>query len=203
MEKFFSTSLNLWRHQGSYNAADKPHEGVVRELREQDIPTITKAHRDEKLIKSRFDAGYPAYWLEIDGECGHIIWFATGKYFLWDLRCDLLLPSNGLYLFDSFTPRKFRRMQLGQSCVYGTLELRKETATTTLYVLVRLDNKAANSICQSIGYDLLGVVSLLQLVPFRRYKMAPADGEVQRLFRVMGIRTKPAVLDFENLKFTK
>ena len=202
MEKFFSTSLNLYRLQGFPETGDQPHEGVVREVREQDIATIIKSHRDEKLVKSRFDAGYPAYWTEVDGECGHIVWFATGTYYLWDLRCDLLLPTDGMYLFDAFTPRKFRRLKLGPICLYRALELRKAT-TPAFYVLVRPDNEAANSSVSYMGFELLGIASLLQLVPFRRYKMAPANGEAQTLFRVMGMRTKPAVLDFENLKFTK
>ena len=203
MEKIFSTSLNLWRLQGLPDTGDQPHEGVVREVREQDVAAIIKEHRDEKLVKNRFDAGYPAYWVEIDGECGHVVWFATGTYYLWDLRCDLLMPRNGLYLFDAFTPRRFRGKKLGALAIDRALELRKETATPILYVLIRLDNKAANSSIPSMGFDLLGVASLLQFVPLRRYRMALGNGEVQRLFRVMGICTKPAVLDLENLEFTQ
>ena len=203
MEKVFHTSLNLWRLQGLPDTHGQPHEGVVREVREQDIATITKAHRDENLVKSRFDAGYPAYWTEIDGECGHIVWFATGTFYLWDLRCDLLIPPNGFYLFDAYTPRKFRRQKLGPTCLYRALGLRQNTAAPILYALVRLENKSANSSVPYMGFDLLGVASLLQLVPFRRYRIALKSGEERRLFRVMRIRTKPAVLDLENLEFTK
>jgi ribosomal protein S18 acetylase RimI-like enzyme len=132
-----------------------------------------------------------------------VAWFATAKYPLWDLRCELILPPDSIYLFDAFTPPEFRRKGYGPLCIYRALELRQRVSNQTLYLLVQVDNAPANASVSQMGFEHIAVASLSQLPPLRRYKLALKKGKERKLLRLMGIRTKPVAFDLEHLEFLK
>ena len=203
MEKVFKTTLFLWHFKRIPPAGEPSKEGVLHRAREEDITVISAAHRDAKLVKARLDAGCMAYWLEIDGACAHVLWYATRKHFVWDLRCELLLSQDAVYLFDVFTAPAFRQRGLFRASFYRTFAFLEDAHIRRMYTLIRTDNTAPNMAGVHFGGDRLATVSLAQYPPLRRYRLMLEDGEKRDLFRLMRIRTRPATLDLDNLVFTK
>jgi hypothetical protein len=72
-----------------------------------------------------------------------------------------------------------------------------------MYVLIRTDNTEANTRSERGGFELLGMVSLLQIPPVRKYSIRLADGRRQQMFQLMRMRSKPALLNVNELIFER
>ena len=203
MEKLFKTDLNVKRLETPDDPPECTDEGTVHRLTEADISVVSVAHRDKELVQRRLAEGCMAYWLEIDGACAAVVWVATERYYVWDIRADILLPPDSIYLFDAHTVPEFRKRRLMKKCRIKCFESLKEKGLRKAYVLIRMDNTAANVSTERGGYELLGVVSLLQIPPVRRYSIQLADGQRRGMLRLMRVRNKPAVLNLNELRFEK
>jgi len=196
--------LYLWRLDLSAGLGHRSAEGTLHKATESEMDVMAEAHRDPELVKRRLDAGHEAYWLECDGACVSIAWYATGKYFVWDIRSELLVPLDSLYLFDIFTVPEFRRKGLFRSCLLMSLEVHKcGGGVREVYALTRTDNVPANTCFRRLGFDRVATVSLLQIPPVRCYRLAHENGKRSSLLRLMNVRTKPAVLNLEDLRFVR
>ena len=201
MEQLFRIELNLKRIEVADVLPGRVDVGHVRRLTDADIDVVTAAHRDKGLVRRRLDKGYIAYWVEIDGACVQVMWLATKRYFVWDIRADILLPPDSVYLFDAFTVPEFRRKGLTNMCTYKCFQSLKDEGIRKAYVLIHTDNVPANIQTERTGFELLGLVSLLQIPPVRKYMIRLADGQRRHMFHLMKIRTKPALLNVDELIF--
>ena len=125
------------------------------------------------LIEARL-AGGARCFLAMDGErIAHGYWMGVGRVRIDYMERDLVLPSDSVYTYDSFSPPAYRGRGLAQAVGLHAMAVARAEGRRRAWCLPAVENAAGIRPVEAIGYRRVATLHALRIGPWRRHWATP------------------------------
>jgi GNAT superfamily N-acetyltransferase len=141
------------------------------ELSKEDVGRYLLFRRGarEKDILARLAAGNRCYAALCNGEIASVSWIAEKQGYLELIGYRFPLEPDEIYVFDSFTAKKYRGKRIHSALYSRLLQHYKTTGYRAVISLIVPENRSNITARTRTGFKQTGSVLRLKLGPFCRY----------------------------------
>ena len=150
----------------------------ISELRENEIDDYRSLRSDETAyeIGRRLRSGHRCWVTRYDGRIATAWWGVTGRAFIDPLGCEILLASDEIYTYGSFTDPRYRGQHLPAARYWLLRPMLEAEGFCRFLGIVEPDDPAAVRHSQRSGLSTIGTVGYFRIGPWRRYFVRPTSG---------------------------
>jgi len=200
--KFFLTTLYLFRMDETCQRYPVPHGVSLHRLAEDDIDIVTEVHRNREIVRQRFEQGDGAYWLAYNGTCVNIQWYSLKEYHVWDIRSLVSFPQGSSYLYDGYTDPTYRGKGLNKIALSNLIVDEGLLNHGSMYSLTQKSNPMGWGFLKKFGFFRAAEISLLQVPPFRIYRIKRDNTTGHHVRLMHHMHTRPIKLHLDTVKMT-
>jgi len=139
-------------------------------------PNPNLSGRERKKLLSRLDRGDQCFVARYAGEIVNAGWVchsSTGKIEIKDLRQEIKLAPDEVYLDDAYTSPQFRNQKIQQARHSWMLRVLRDAGFRRAIGYVRLDNSAQIRALEKTGYQSFAVIGYAKIGPFQHDFVGP------------------------------
>jgi hypothetical protein len=124
---------------------------------------------DLSEIRSRLEQGHQCWVARCQGTIVHAIWVATESVWVRYLDCEIRLAPDEAYIYESFTARAFRRLNISAARSDVMMRHLRDRLFVRLLALVMPENPAGLHVTIGAGYRAVGVVGRVKVGAWQRH----------------------------------